>query len=100
MLAACSSFAACKRVNVSLEVIRRAKHPSELALREVGRAGLSNPRPTDHESLDSARATRQNGELRGTKSPARHQIWSLPLRSRYAPGTGTNRPRVAGVTPG
>ena len=34
----------------------------------------SNPRPTDNESLVSARATRPNGWPERIKSPGRHQI--------------------------
>jgi hypothetical protein len=36
--------------------------------------GGSNPRPTDYESLVSARATRPNGWPERIKSPGRHQI--------------------------
>ena len=52
----------------------------------------SNPRPTDYESLFSAHATRRNGELKRPISPARQQIWQLPVQSRYAFGTATDPP--------
>ena len=55
---------------------------------------VSNPRPTDYESLPRASATRRNGSLKQLKSPARQHFWSLPVRSRYASGTASNRPRT------
>jgi hypothetical protein len=56
----------------------------------------SSPRPTDYESLFGARTTRRNISYQRIKSPARHCIWPLPVRSRYAFGTATNRPRSPG----
>ena len=60
----------------------------------------SNPRPTDYESLASARATRQNGRLHQPISSARQRIWPLPVRFRYAPQYGYKSPSDAGVRTG